>query len=193
VRRRPARFLVAALAATALACAGGLGRAQSGAARFGSVTIEAQHLMGTLGGPLECSKEVKITSGDMIVNCDRLKAWPSPDGKEVVRAEASGHVRINASYVAPDQSAWKVAGTADSATHDRKSGVSVLQGSLDLKATNLTTGAVVTVVADKLTYDAAAGQFQFERVGKPVRVVWEQPELTPQPAGSEASPSEDAP
>jgi len=150
---------------------------------FGRFTVEAKSWGGDIQGPWEFSKDVKVTSSDLTMTCDRLKAWPTKDGRDWERVEATGNIAISGRYVAADKTGWQVTGKADSASYDAKAGQGVLKGSVQFKAVNSVTGATISAVADKLTYDVKTRQFQFERGERPVRVEWEQPEQA-QPEGA---------
>ncbi len=167
----------ALLGAAAALLAAQVKPASPGAARFGRYTIEAKHLEGTMTGPWEFSNDVTVTGPEVTVTCDRLQIWPpSKAGVDFERAEASGHVVVRARYLASDRTEWTVVGTAAFGSYDRKAGQGVLRGSVRFDGTNLTTGAVLSVAADKLIYEIKTRQFRFEKGEEPVRVQWEEPQ-----------------
>lgn len=83
---------------------------------------------------------------------------------------------VRARYLASDRTEWTVVGTAAFGSYDRKAGQGVLRGSVRFDGTNLTTGAVLSVAADKLIYEIKTRQFRFEKGEEPVRVQWEEPQ-----------------
>lgn len=182
-------LIIACLMAAAAAGAAQPARYQT---TFGRFTIEAKHFEGSFQdqGPWEWSGQVKVTSADLTMTCDRFKAWFTKDRRNWERVEAAGHIVITGRYVAADKTIWQVTGKADSAAFDAKSGLGMLKGAVDFKARNTTTGAAISAKADQLTYDTKTRRFKFERGKRPVRVEWQQPEPAPaeksaQPAGGE--------
>jgi len=79
-----------------------------------------------------------------------------------------------------------VVGRADSAVYDSQSAQAVLRGSVDFQATNVVTGAVVSVSADKLTYDAKTLQFSFEKGENQVKAELRQPPREEKPGAGAA-------
>jgi len=193
MRRILALLAFVGMASGALAGPATAGQAPLASASFQRGTVEAKSWEGPIQGPWEWSKEVKVTSSDLTMTCDWLKVWPTKDGRDWEKIEATGKISINGRYVAADKTEWRVDGKAEAASYDAKTGQGVLKGSVDFTATNLATGATIHVVADKLIYDVKTRQFRFERGEKPVRVEWEQPaEKVTSPGGAgqaEAGPS----
>jgi lipopolysaccharide export system protein LptA len=138
-------------------------------------TITADQFEGVLGGPGEWSGNVTIAGADAKATCDSLKVWPAADGKEILRARAKGNIAIRGRYLAADKTEWRIVGKADSAAYERESGQGTLEGSVTFEATNASTGAAVTVAADRLTYDVKTRRFRFEGVQQPVRGQWREP------------------
>jgi len=185
------RSLIAAVIVGCLAAAAGAGQqkpAGPNATRFGNYTIESQHFQGTIGGAWEFSKGVKVTGPSLTMTCDNLKVWPGKTSSDLEqgRAEATGSVVVRGRYVATDQTEWQVVGSAATGTYDGTKGEGVLQGGVEFHGTNLTTGAVLSVDADKLIYDVKSQQFRFERSNGLVRVKWEEPEQPAKPAPESA-------
>jgi len=176
IDRRVHVILIIALAAAALAPA--LAGSEAGRPRMtlGKYVLESEHLEGTLQGPLELSPKVTVTGAGVTITCDRLKVWPAPEGRQIERAEAEGHIVIQGRYTASDRTEWQIIGKADSATYEREAGRGVLVGSVNFQATNATAGTTLTVEAHKLIYDFQSRHFQFERGADPVRVQWQEPE-----------------
>jgi lipopolysaccharide export system protein LptA len=121
---------------------------------------------------------VKLTSGSLVLTCDRMKVWLTKDLRDLEKMEASGSIVIKGRYLTGDQvkTEWDVLGKAQGASYDAKTGQSVLTGSVQFKATNLTTGAVVSAVGDKLVYDTKTRRFRFERGKDGVQVKWQDPQ-----------------
>ncbi len=175
MRRMLALLALVGITAGALAGLALAGQAPPASTTFQRGTVEAKSWAGPIQGPWEWSKEVKVTSSDMTMTCDWLKVWPTGDGRDWEKIEATGKISISGRYVAADKTEWRVDGKAEAASYDAKTGQGVLKGSVDFKATNLATGATIAAVADKLTYDVKTRQFRFERGERPVRMEWEQP------------------
>ena len=159
------------------------------ATSFGRFAVEANAWGGDIQGPWEFSKDVKVTSSDLTMTCDKLKVWPTKDGRDWERVEATGSISISGRYVAADKTVWQVTGKAESASYDAKAGRGVLKGSVQFKAVNSVTGATISAVAEKLTYDVKTRKFQFERGERQVRAELEQPEREQPEGGSTQSQS----
>ena len=153
---------------------------------LGGYVLESERMEGTLQGPFELSPKVTATGGGMTITCDQLKVWPSPEGKQIERAEAEGNILIRGRYTASDRTEWRVIGKANSASYERKQARAVLVGSVSFQATNDATGAAVSVEAEKLVYDLPTRHFQFVRGAQPVRVEWQEPEGAPAPPAAPA-------
>ena len=151
---------------------------------FRSFTVEGASLQGALQGPWEWAGSVTVKGSGLTLTCDTLKMWPTPDGRDVERVEASGNIRIAGRYVASDKTEWEVKGQAESASYERKAGQGVLKGAVSFEARNRATGAVVSAAAEKLTYDVKSRRFRFEGGERPVRMEWQEPE--PQAGAGEA-------
>ena len=182
MRAAIARCLAAAILLSVAVGAIWAGQSKPGSARLGTFTLESNGgVQGPLGGPWVFSKGVTVTGPDILVTCDTLKLWPgSQAGRGFDRIEATGKVTMRGRYLTRDGSEWKVTGSADSGAYDGKTGQGALRGAVKVSGTNQSTKAVVSVVADTMTYQAKSQQFQFERGGQPVSVQFEPPE--PQPA-----------
>jgi len=159
------------------ACAAG--PQQPNRVAFRSFIVQGRSLQGPIQGPWEWAGSVTVTGYGMTMACDRLKLWPTGDARDFDRAEAAGNIVIRGRYAAADKTEWKVLGKAAAATYQRKAGKGMLRGSVSFEATNAATGAILCVVADKLSYDFRARRFRFERGDQPVRVQWQEPELRP--------------
>jgi len=160
------------------------GAPQRQTAAFRTFSVEGQSLQGDLGGPWEWTGNVVVTGAGLTMTCDTLRLWLTPDGHDAERIEASGNIRVQGRYVAADKTEWDIKGKAAAATYERKSAQGILRGEVSFEAKSLTTGAVVTAAADKLTYDIKTQRFRFERGEQPVRMEWKEP----QPA-AEAAPA----
>jgi lipopolysaccharide export system protein LptA len=132
----------------------------------------------------------------MTMACDRVKVW-LPEGKgdpgrpaaggdmlRPERAEASGNIVIKGRRRDSRGDEWDISGTTDSVSYERAASTLILDGSISFKATNLTTGAVVTLVAAKLTYNLGKRTFRLERGDQRARMQWQG--LEPEPAGAPA-------
>ena len=185
------QVLLAAVALASLAEAGTAGQVTGAGqtAKFGQYVIQSQRLEGTIGGVWEFSKAVTATGPDVTITCDSLKVWPTKSGQNVQRTEATGNVVVRGRYLASDKSEWKVIATASAGSYDAKAGQGELRGNVKFDGTNLTTGALVSVSAEKLVYDVKSRQFHFESVAEPVRVQWEEPTPPPKATGT-AAPKE---
>jgi lipopolysaccharide export system protein LptA len=157
------------------------GQSAPAGAPFPGGTIEGE-FSGPIQGPWEWSKGAKITTADLTMTCDRFKVWFTKDGRGWDRAEATGHIVINGRYTAANKDQWRVFGRAESGTYDSQTGQGVLKGSVDFRASNLTTGAVISVSADKLTYDVKTRQFRFDKGEGQVKAEWRQPAQEEKPA-----------
>ncbi len=183
-----------ALIAVCLTAAAAAGAAQPALYQttFGRFTIEARHFEGSFQnqGPWEWSGQVKVTSADLTMTCDRFKAWFTKDRRNWERVEAAGHISITGRYTAADNTIWQVTGKAEAGTFDAKTGLGVLKGAVDFRARNTTTGAAISAQADQLTYDTKTRRFKFERGEQPVRVEWRQPQPAPEKKGAKAAGGE---
>jgi lipopolysaccharide export system protein LptA len=97
-------------------------------------------------------------------------------GPRYGEGEAAGNVRIEGRYRSADETEWDVDGRADSAEYDRKTQQGILSGSVTFRAKNRATGRVVSVAAERLTYDVKTECFRFERGDTPVRMEWQEPQ-----------------
>jgi lipopolysaccharide export system protein LptA len=176
-----ARCLAAAILLSVAVGAIWAGQQKPGAARIGKFTLESNGgVQGPLAGPWEFSKGVTLTGPDIVVTCDTLKVWPSSQGgRDFDRIEATGKVSLRGRYTTKDGAEWKVTGSADSGAYDGKTGQGALRGAVKVSGTNQKTKAVVSVIADRMTYQMKSQQFQFERGGQPVFVQFEPPEQQP--------------
>jgi len=168
------------------ACAGGSSTRNRVA--FRTFSVEGQAWGGPIEGPWEWSGQVTVASADMTLTCDRLKLWPTKDGRDLERAEASGNIAIRGRYTAADGAEWKILGKAAAVTYESKAGQGVLHGSVNFEATNLATRAVLSVEAEKLTYDVKARTFHFSRGTEPVRLEWQEPKPPASPPPSPEPP-----
>lgn len=169
----------------ALIVAGLTASAQTiGNAPFGKIVIKANASELNMNDPgvMTWSKGVTVTTGDMTVTCDRLKAWRAKSMQDFDRLEAEGNVRLNGTYTAPDKTKWIVKGSAKSAAFDRKTGTGTLLGAVDLNAVNATTGRPVKIQAEKVIYDQKTQKLLFERGDKQIQMEFEEP----RPAAPEA-------
>jgi lipopolysaccharide export system protein LptA len=150
--------------------------------------ITSDRLEGVLGGPGpgEWSGNVTVSGEGGKATCDRLRVWLAADGRYIERAEAGGHLVVQGRYVADDGTEWQIVGKAESAVYERKSGQATLTGSVHFEATNLGTGVVLSIDADKLVYDTSTRRFRFEGVQRQVRGRWQEPP-------GEAAPAAGAP
>jgi len=184
------RWVACRLAAVLFALAMSVGLGAGGEARnrvaFRTFSVEGQDWGGPIEGPWEWSGGVTVTSADMTLTCDRLKLWPTKDGRDLERAEASGNIAIRGRYATADGAEWKIMGEAAAAAYERKAAQAMLDGAVTFKATNAATGAVLSVEAEKLAYDVEARTFRFSRGADPVRLEWQEP----QPEAPEAQSSE---
>lgn len=149
--------------------------AETAGMTFRAFSVEGKSLQGQLAGPWEWTGGVTVKAEGLTLTCDALKLWPSADGREADRAEASGNVNIEGRYVSAEGVAWSVSGRAASASYERKTGQSVLRGAVSFRATNTKTGAVMSAAAEKLIYNSETKQFRFERGDAPVRMEWQEP------------------
>jgi lipopolysaccharide export system protein LptA len=171
---------------------------------FKSFSVEGEALQGSIPieGPLTWSGDVVVQASGMTMTCDRVKVW-LPEGKgdpgrpaaggdmlRPERAEASGNLVIEGRRRDSQGDEWDISGTAGSVTYGRGAGTLVLAGSIDFKATNRTTGAVVTLEAAKLTYDLGKRTFRLDRGDQRVRMQWQEPEPEPGDAPAEQQSGE---
>lgn len=167
---------LAGLAAAWLATVAGAGQARPVRASVGRLMIEARRLEGEVGGPTEFAGAVKLWAPELTVTCERLQVWPTPTGRDVERAEAEGEVVVRRRHVDAEGVSWDLAARAERAAYDAKAATGVLEGTVELRATNAATGARLTIAADRVTYDMRTRRFRSEQVRSPVRVQWEEPE-----------------
>ncbi len=145
---------------------------------FGGLTIEGQSWQGNFQEqePWEWKGPVTVKASGLTMTCDAsFKLWPTADFSDFERVEAAGNVRVEGRYVTSDKTAWEIRGRADSATYHRESQRGTLAGEVHFEARNSVSGAVLTAVGEKLTYDAESQRFSFERGEEPVRMEWQQP------------------
>lgn len=145
---------------------------------FGGLTIEGQSWQGNFRqqGAWEWKGPVTVTSSGFTMTCETsFKLWPTADLADFERAEATGNVKVAGRYITADKNTWDIKGRANSASYDRESQRGVLSGAVSFEATNSETGAVLTAVGEKLTYDIKTEGFSFERGDSPVRMKWQQP------------------
>ncbi|HUU53980.1 MAG TPA: LptA/OstA family protein [Armatimonadota bacterium] len=176
--------LLLGMAAGAMTAALAAAPEQTQRMAFRSFTVEGTSLQGALQGPWEWAGSVTVKGSGLTLTCDSLKMWLTPDGRDAERVEASGNIRIAGRYVASDKTEWEVKGQAESGSYERKAGLGILKGAVSFEARNLSTGAVVSAAAEKLTYDLKSKRFRFERGERPVRMEWQEPE--PQAGAGEA-------
>jgi len=151
-------------------------------------SITADRFEGTLAGPGEWSGNVTLTAAGVSMRCDRLKIWLTPDRRYVRRGEAEGNIVVRGRYLDADKTEWEIVGKAKSGTYEKESGQGILHGSVGFAATNLVTGAVLSVDADRMVYDLNTRRFRFEGIGRPVRGQWEEPAGEAQAAAGAAEP-----
>lgn len=191
MRRRSACVLLIIMLAAGSAAAAAAPKKSAGI-MMDKYAVTADRFEGILGGPGpgEWSGNVTITGDGAKVTCDRVKVWLAADGRHIERAEASGHIVLQGRYVAADETEWKVVGTAETAAYEREAAEGTLEGSVEFTATNQTTGAVVSVTAEKLIYDIETRHFRFERGERQVQGKWDEPEAEEKAAaGPEQPPS----
>jgi lipopolysaccharide export system protein LptA len=150
--------------------------------------ITADRFEGTLDGTGEWSGNVTLTTAGVSTTCDRLKIWLTPDQRYVQRAEATGNVVVRGRHFDASKTEWEIVGKAKTGTYEKKSGQGTLQGSVKFAATNLATGAVLSVEADRMVYDVNTRRFRFEGIARPVRGQWEEPASEGQAAPGGAQP-----
>ena len=184
MRRESLCVLVMILGAVSLAAAAA-GKPESAGIALDKRSITADRFEGTLGGAGEWSGNVKLAAADISMTCDRLKIWLTPDQRYVLRAEAEGNIVVRGRYLDADKTEWEVVGKAKSGSYDKDSGQGALQGSVHFAATNLATKAMLSVEADRMTYNVSTRRFRFEGTTRPVRGEWQEPASQPQaPAGA---------
>ncbi len=178
--RRPttALLILALLAmAAALAAAG-----QTSGMAFRSFTVEGRTVTGQLRGPWTWTGGVTVKGSGITLNAENLKVWPSSDGRDADRIEATGNVKVEGRFIASDQTTWDFSGKAAGASYDRAAGEGVMRGEVAFRATNTATGAVISAAADRMVYTLKTRQFRFERGDRPVRMEWQEPApATPAP------------
>ncbi len=182
MRRMPLGCLAIALLAAAFTAPTAAG--QPTRMTFGDLIIEGRSFRGSIRerGPWEWEGPVTVRAPGFVMTCDALKLWPTADGGDFERVEADGNIRIEGSYRSADETEWEVDGRADSAEYDKTRQQSVLSGSVTFRAKNRATGRVVSVAAERLTYDVKAERFRFEQGDTPVRMEW-QPQPPAEPSG----------
>jgi lipopolysaccharide export system protein LptA len=166
---------------------------QSSRVAFRTFTVQGHYLQGPIQGPWEWSEGVSVEGSGLTMTSDRLKVWPTADGRDFERVEATGSIVIKGLYVAADKTEWRILGKAASATYEAKAAQGVLRGSVSFEATNLATSAVLSVKADKLSYDFKQRRFRFERIDRPVRLEWQEPLPEAPPEGGSADQPESEP
>ncbi|MBN1460534.1 MAG: hypothetical protein JXA57_13455 [Armatimonadetes bacterium] len=167
-----------ALLSLALTSQGAVAGGQAPRMTVGGLTIEGQSWEFSVEQqePWVCKGPVTVTSSGFTLTCETsFKLWPTANFSDFERVEAAGNVRVQGRYVTADKTSWDIKGRADSASYDRDSQRSILVGAVSFEATNSVTGAVVTAVGEKLTYDATTQRFSFERGDSPVLMKWQQP------------------
>ncbi len=168
-------LVLAGLAACALA-------GQTSGMAFRTFTIDGRTVQGHLSGPWEWSGGVTVKGSGFTLTADSLKLWPTPDGRDADRIEATGNIKIEGRYAAADKTTWDILGKAATASYQRASAEGVLRGSVTFHATNTSTGATLSTAADKMVYNITTRQFRFERGDQPVHMEWQEPAPTPAPA-----------
>ncbi len=163
---------------------------QTAGMTFRTFTVEGRSVQGQLRGPWEWTGGVTVKGANLTLTADSLKLWPTPDGREAERVEATGNIALEGRYVAADHTPWEVSGKATSASYERTSAEGTMRGSVTFRAANAATGAVLSASADKLIYNFKTQQFRFERGDKPVRMEWQEP--APPPAAQPAPESKEA-
>jgi lipopolysaccharide export system protein LptA len=159
---------------------------QTSGMAFRTFTVEGRTVQGQLRGPWEWTGGVTVKGANLMLTADSLKLWPTPDGREAERVEATGNITVEGRYVAADRTPWEVSGKASSASYQRASAEGTMRGSVTFRAANAATGAVLSASADKLIYNFKTQQFRFERGDKPVRMEWQEPA----PPAASAEPSQ---
>ena len=168
-------LVLAVVLTAALAAAAAQQRQQTA---IGSIVITSNLLEGSLQGPWTASKGVTVTAGGTTITADTVKIWPRKGGRTIQRAEASGSLHITGTYAMAqaggEKTDWKMNATAQSGSFDGDTQTGVLSGKVELRATNASTGEVVTAQADKAVYNGKTQRFRFERSGQPVHVQWQE-------------------
>jgi lipopolysaccharide export system protein LptA len=164
---------------------------QTSGMAFRTFTVEGRSVQGQLRGPWEWTGGVTVKGSALTLTADSLKVWPTPDGRDADKVEATGNITVEGQYVAPDKTTWEIAGKAASASYERAAAEGVMRGSVSFRAVNPATGAIVSAVADTMTYNFKTQQFRFERGEKPVRMEWQEP-APPAAAQPEAQKSKEA-
>ena len=159
---------------------------QTSGMAFRTFTVEGRTVQGQLRGPWEWTGGVTVKGANLTLTADSLKLWPTPDGREAERVEATGNITVEGRYVAADRTPWEVSGKASSASYQRASAEGTMRGLVTFRAANAATGAVLSASADKLIYNFKTQQFRFERGDKPVRMEWQEPA----PPAASAEPSQ---
>jgi len=159
---------------------------QTSGMAFRTFTVEGRTVQGQLRGPWEWTGGVTVKGANLMLTADSLKLWPTPDGREAERVEATGNITVEGRYVAADRTPWEVSGKASSASYQRASAEGTMRGLVTFRAANAATGAVLSASADKLIYNFKTQQFRFERGDKPVRMEWQEPA----PPAASAEPSQ---
>lgn len=164
--------------------------AQTSGMAFRTFTVEGRTVQGQLRGPWEWTGGVTVKGANLTLTADSLKLWPTPDGREAERVEATGNITVEGRYVAADHTPWEVLGKASSASYERASAEGTMRGSVTFRAANAATGAVLSASADRLIFNFKTQQFRFERGDKPVRMEWQEPAppaAQPAPESKEAA------
>jgi len=186
MRRTTAVLLLAAtLGALAVAVCAFAGQIPGMA--FRTFTVEGRTVQGPLSGPWEWTGGVTVKGSGLTLTADSLKLWPTPDGRDADRIEATGNVKVEGRYTAADKTAWDVTGKAAAASYQRTAAEGVMRGSVTFRAANTANAAVLSAAADKMIYNFKTRQFRFERGDQPVHMEWQEPAPpAPQPAPAKA-------
>jgi len=191
MRRATAMLFMLSLLVMLIGAVGAVGGQTSGMA-FRTFTVEGRSVQGHLRGPWEWTGGVTVKGTGLTLTADGLKVWPTPDGRDADKVEATGNITVEGRYVAPDKTTWQITGKAASASYERAAAEGVMRGSVSFRAVSPATGAVVSAAADTMTYNFKTQQFRFERGEKPVRMEWQEP-TPPAAAQPEAQESKEAP
>ena len=182
-----ALMLALTLTATCLTAPAAGGQQPGTKMAFREAHIISQLVRGPITGPWEFSDHVTVSGSGITMICDRLKVWPSPDRRGLARLEAVGNIVVESSYRAEDKTEWKVLGKAESATYDFATGQGVLLGKVRFQATNAADQTTLSVMADKMIYDAKTASVRFERKDNQVHVEWQEPAPEPEPVAAAGS------
>ena len=189
--RQITRGLLALLAILTVAAAAPAAQSNQSRRLFHRYTVEAPRWQGPIQGPWEATGGVTVRGPGMTMTCERLKVWFARDTWAAERVTATGNIVLRGRYTATDGTVWDVVAHAGTATYDNAARRGMLEGSVTMEATNLTSNAVLSVAADRLIYDGDSGEILAERVQNPVRVEWNEPVADDEPA-AEAPPQQAA-